>query len=94
LTTDEAMRLSEDAALVFSTGMPTARASKLRYYKVPEFARRVQIPPPEASDRLREVEESAISPEANHRGESVSRAPTLNGSAKSLQDISDSARLL
>ncbi len=94
LTTDEAMRLPEDAALVFSTGMPTARASKLRYYKLPEFARRVQIPPPEASDRLREVEGSAISPEANHRGESVSPAPTLNGSAKSVQHVSDSARLL
>ena len=92
LTTDEAMRLPEDAALVFSTGMPTARASKLRYYKLPEFARRVQIPPPEASDRLREVE--GIAPEANHRGTSVSPAPILNGSAKSVQDISDSARLL
>ena len=67
------MRLPEDAALVFSTGMPTARASKLRYYKLPEFARRVQIPPPEASDRLREVE--GIAPEANHRGKSVSPAP-------------------
>jgi hypothetical protein len=54
----------------------------------------VQIPPPEASDRLREVEGSVISPEASHRGESVSRAPTLNGSAKLLQDVSDSARLL
>jgi type IV secretion system protein VirD4 len=94
LTTDEAMRLPEDAALVFSTGMPTARASKLRYYKLPEFARRVQIPPPEASDRLTEVERSAISPEANHSGESVSPAPTLNGSAKSVQHTSDSARLL
>jgi type IV secretion system protein VirD4 len=92
LTTDEAMRLSEDAALVFSTGMPTARASKLRYYKLPEFARRVQIPPPEASDRLREVE--GIAPEANHRSTSVSPAPILNGSPKSVQDISDSARLL
>ncbi len=94
LTTDEAMRLPEDAALVFSTGMPTAWANKLRYYKHPEFGRRAQIPPPEASDRLREVEGSAISPEANHRCESVSRAPTLNGSAKSVQDVSDSARLL
>ena len=37
---------------------------------------------------------SAISPEANHRGKSVSPAPILNGSAKSVQDISDSARLL
>jgi len=92
LTTDEAMRLPEDAALVFSTGMPTARASKLRYYKLPEFARRVQIPPPEASDRLREVE--GIAPEANNRRTSVSAAPILNGSAKSVQDISDSARLL
>ena len=94
LTTDEAMRLPEDAALVFSTGMPTARASKLRYYKLPEFARRVQIPPPEASERLREVEGSAIPPETNHRDESVSSAPTLNDSAKSVQDVSDSARLL
>ncbi|MFZ2060835.1 MAG: type IV secretory system conjugative DNA transfer family protein, partial [Candidatus Binatus sp.] len=92
LTTDEAMRLSEDAALVFSTGMPTARASKLRYYKLPEFARRVQIPPPEVSDRLREVE--GIATEANHCGKSVSHAPILNSSAKSVQDISDSARLL
>jgi type IV secretory system conjugative DNA transfer VirD4/TraG family protein len=94
LTTDEAVRLPEDAALVFSTGMPTAWANKLRYYKHPEFGRRAQIPPPEASDRLREVEGSAISPEANHRGESVSPAPTLNDSAKSVQDVSDSARLL
>jgi type IV secretion system protein VirD4 len=47
-STDEAMRLPKDAALVFSTGMPTAWASKLRYYKHPEFGRRAQIPPPEA----------------------------------------------
>ena len=88
------MRLPEDAALVFGTGMPTAWASKLRYYKLPEFARRAQIPPPDASDRLGEVEGPAITPEANHRDESVSPAPKLNGSAKSVQNASDSARLL
>src|ERR1700680_2817432 len=33
LTTDEAMRLPENAALVFSTGMPAAWATKLRYYE-------------------------------------------------------------
>ena len=52
LTTDEVMRLPEDAALVFSSGAPAAWASKLRYYRNPEFLRRTKIPPPDTSDRL------------------------------------------
>src|SRR5260370_2303984 len=94
LTTDEAMRLPEDAALVFSTGMPTPCANNLPYSKHPHLGLPSQIPPPEASDRLREVEGPAITPEANHRCERVWRPPPLNGSAKSVQDVSDSARLL
>jgi type IV secretion system protein VirD4 len=86
LTTDEAMRLPEDAALVFSSGAPTAWASKLRYYTHAEFARRAQIPPPQASDRLCAAE----APDADHSNRTdspVAAAP--NGSSKS-----DSARLL
>jgi type IV secretion system protein VirD4 len=86
LTTDEAMRLPEGAALVFSSGAPTAWASKLRYYTHAEFARRAQIPPPQASDRLC----AAATPDANHSDRTDSSAATIqNGSAKS-----DSARLL
>jgi type IV secretion system protein VirD4 len=86
LTTDEAMRLPEDAALVFSSGAPTAWASKLRYYTHAEFARRAQIPPPQASDRLC----AAATPDANHSDRTDSSAANIqNGLAKS-----DSARLL
>ena len=59
LTTDEVMRLPEDAALVFSSGAPTAWASKLRYYRNPEFLRRTKIPPPQMSDRLPVATDSA-----------------------------------
>src|SRR5262249_4531832 len=52
MTTDEAMRLPEDAALIFSSGIPAAWARKLRYYQQPAFARRARIAPPQASDRL------------------------------------------
>jgi type IV secretion system protein VirD4 len=61
LTTDEAMRLPEDSALVFRTGMPTAWARKLRYYNHRALAQRAKIQPPEVSDRLRTTENSVAS---------------------------------
>jgi type IV secretion system protein VirD4 len=85
LTTDEAMRLPEDAALVFLSGAPTAWAGKLRYYKHPEFARRAQIPPPQASDRLRAAEPV----EASGNETDSSTATVRDDSPKS-----DSERLL
>jgi type IV secretion system protein VirD4 len=95
LTTDEAMRLPEEAALVFSTGLPTAWASKLRYYENPEFARRAQIPPPATSDRLRQDQAPANAPEANRIHETVPPAAThKNGSSDSAQHFPDSVRLL
>lgn len=95
LTTDEAMRLPEDAALVFSTGAPPAWASKLRYYKHPEFARRAQIPPPTLSDRLRADATSPASSQTNHRHLTGPRPLNgKNGSTKSVHEDSESARLL
>jgi len=86
LTTDEAMRLPADAALVFLSGAPTAWAGKLRYYKHPEFARRAQIPPPQASDRLRAAEPV----EANSGNEADSSTATVRDDSPK----SDSERLL
>jgi type IV secretion system protein VirD4 len=95
LTTDEAMRLPEDAALVFTTGAPPAWATKLRFYKHPEFARRAQIPPPTMSDRLNNGAPRPVSPvELNDKPHNPSPANALkNGAAKS-PTVSDSARLL
>ncbi len=52
LTPDEAMRLGSNEALIFTSGRPAIRATKLRYYADPEFRRLAAIPPPERSDRL------------------------------------------
>lgn len=86
LTTDEAMRLPEDAALVFLSGAPTVWAGKLRYYRHPEFAGRAQIPPPQASDRLRAAEPV----EANSGSETDSSTATVRDDSPK----SDSERLL
>jgi type IV secretion system protein VirD4 len=94
LTTDEAMRLQEDAALVFSTGMPTAWARKLRYYDQPVFARRALIPPPNVSDRLSEFEFDARSHDISEHGRDVpSSTLAKNGSGQTDQH-SSAARLL
>jgi len=52
ITPDEAMRLSENAALIFAPGSPPIFGSKIRYYLDRDFAARAQIPPPRHSDRI------------------------------------------
>jgi type IV secretion system protein VirD4 len=52
ITPDEAMRLGSNEALIFTSGRPAIRASKLRYYSDPSFKRLAQIAPPPKSDRI------------------------------------------
>jgi type IV secretion system protein VirD4 len=52
ITPDEAMRLGSNEALIFTSGLPAIRASKLRYYSDPSFKRLAQIAPPPKSDRI------------------------------------------
>ncbi len=51
-TPDEAMRLGSNEALIFTSGRPVIRATKLRYYSDPSFKRLAQIAPPPKSDRI------------------------------------------
>src|SRR5260221_7514520 len=51
ITPDEAMRLSASEALIFTSGRPAIRSTKLRYYTEPFFKRLAEIPPPATSDR-------------------------------------------
>ena len=43
ITPDEAMRLGANEALIFTSGRPAIRATKIRYYTEPFFKRRAQI---------------------------------------------------
>ena len=52
LTPDEATRLGSSEALIFTSGQPAIRATKLRYYPEPFFKRRAAIQPPLESDRI------------------------------------------
>ena len=52
LTPDEAMRLPEDAALIFVAGHPPIYASKIRYYDNADLNARSKVPPPLHSDRI------------------------------------------
>ena len=52
ITPDEAMRLGSNEALIFTSGRPAIRATKLRYYSDPAFKRLTQIAPPPKSDRI------------------------------------------
>ena len=46
MTPDEVMRMSEDEALIFTSGQPAIRATKLRYFRQPLFIERARTPPP------------------------------------------------
>ena len=52
MTPDEVMRMSEDEALIFTSGHPAIRATKLRYFRQPLFIERAKTPPPRQSDRI------------------------------------------
>jgi type IV secretion system protein VirD4 len=52
LTPDEAMRLPEDAALIFASGVPPILGRKLRYYADDIFSARARIVSPGRSDVL------------------------------------------
>jgi type IV secretion system protein VirD4 len=52
LTPDEAMRLPEDAALIFASGIPPILGCKLRYYADELFSARARILSPDRSDAL------------------------------------------
>ena len=46
MTPDEVMRMSEDEALIFTSGHPAIRATKLRYFRQPLFIAASQDPAP------------------------------------------------
>jgi type IV secretion system protein VirD4 len=52
LTPDEAMRLPDDAALIFAAGHPPIYASKIRYFEDRDMDARSKVPPPLHSDRI------------------------------------------
>ena len=52
ITPDEAMRLGSSEALIFTSGRPAIRTTKLRYYADLSFKRLAQIAPPSKSDRI------------------------------------------
>jgi type IV secretory pathway TraG/TraD family ATPase VirD4 len=52
VTPDEVTRLGSDEALIFTSGQPAIRATKIRYYTEPFFKRRAAIQPPSKSDRI------------------------------------------
>jgi type IV secretion system protein VirD4 len=52
ITPDEATRLGSKEALIFTSGQPAIRATKIRYYTEPFFKRRAAIQPPSKSDRI------------------------------------------
>ncbi len=55
MTPDEVMVMDEDAALIFTRGHPTIRATRIRHFNQPLFSRRTKIPPPAQSDRILRV---------------------------------------
>ena len=61
MTPDEVMRLGANEALIFTSGRPTIRARKLRYYSEPAFQWAAAIPPP-SSDRIEQSEERLEAP--------------------------------
>src|ERR1700738_977944 len=52
MTPDEVMRMNENDALIFTSGHPAIRATKLLYFQQPMFMARPTIPPPRQSDRI------------------------------------------
>jgi type IV secretion system protein VirD4 len=56
ITPDEATRLGSNEALIFTSGHPAIRATKIRYYTEPFFKRRASIPPLLKSDRIEQRE--------------------------------------
>jgi type IV secretion system protein VirD4 len=52
LTPDEALRLPEDASLIFAAGSPPTFGRKIRFYQDPVFRIRSAIPAPGKTDRI------------------------------------------
>ncbi len=62
MTPDEVMRMNENDALIFTSGHPAIRATKLLYFKQPMFMERATIPPPRQSDRIIRPSSDPIGP--------------------------------
>jgi type IV secretion system protein VirD4 len=62
MTPDEVMRMNENDALIFTSGHPAIRATKLLYFKQPTFMERATIPPPRQSDRIIRPSSDPIGP--------------------------------
>jgi type IV secretion system protein VirD4 len=82
ITPDEVMRMSNDNALIFTSGHPTIRARKLFYFKQPRFAARAAIPPPGQSDRVVEPSASASAAASSQQDISLAeKTSNLSGDA-------------
>jgi type IV secretory system conjugative DNA transfer VirD4/TraG family protein len=69
VTPDEVTRLGPNEALIFTSGQPAIRATKIRYYTEPFFKRRAALQPPSKTDRIanssaneKAANETALSP--------------------------------
>ena len=88
ITPDEAMRLGANEALIFTSGRPAIRATKLRYYADPSFKRLAQIAPPSKSDRIEHASASVdgratkddTERDASERAEAPSSTPPFRSS--------------
>ncbi len=92
ITPDEAMRLGADEALIFTSGRPAIRATKLRYYADPSFEWLAQIAPPSKSDRIEYASEPVDGPEQPKTGMKKDASSDLNSDQQSLRVVSGKTR--
>jgi len=84
LTPDEAMRLPDDAALIFVAGHPPIYGQKIRYYQDPVFSERATIPPPQEVDRLTHDESPwALRMPRPEEDDAPAETPSATGGASS-----------
>ena len=93
LTPDEALRLPDDATLVFRAGHRPIYAEKLRYFEDPRLLARARMPAPRASDRIAGAAGgiSSSQPAAIHssRARSAITAPHGNGANRNHRNKSN-----
>jgi type IV secretion system protein VirD4 len=77
LTPDEALRLGDNEALIFTGGLPPIRATKLRHFREKLLKGLVKLRAPLASDRIESAAEvrAATSATGEPKGENATAAP-------------------
>jgi len=92
LTPDEAMRLGANEALIFTSGSPAIRATKLRYYVDPSFKRLAQIAPPSKSDRIEYASDLVGGTEQAESGTAKDGPSEVNTDLQSVRVVSGKTR--